>query len=357
MSSIYFKRLIQTAILLVFIFTLLSPLSTVRAQTDSAEISTNNTQSHNVPSSLATTVLQPIHQPTDSQSTSSSPSSMLSYYHYYRKQFLDSLPLQFISAFFASVSMILVSEFGDKTFFIAAILAMRRGRKEIFLSAISALALMTVLSAALGHSFTAVLDPKITHLAASGLFVFFGFKLLFDAYKLHGSGSFDDEMEEVEEELQSSELNEANLEGSTLLPMTTLPGKKVEVETGDILTENKISYNRNSLSGRIQQLSQNIYSVARRFFGKSFLQCFTMTFLAEWGDRSQIATIALAAEQDAIGVTIGGIVGHAICTGFAVLSGRFLASRISERTIYILGGVLFIIFAFHSLYYGNEHSP
>lgn len=52
----------------------------------------------------------------------------------------------FIHALVASFSVILVSEIGDKTFFIAAIMAMKHPRTTVFAGAISALALMTVLS-------------------------------------------------------------------------------------------------------------------------------------------------------------------------------------------------------------------
>ena len=49
------------------------------------------------------------------------------------------------------------------------------------------------------------------------------------------------------------------------------------------------------------------------------------------GDRSQIATIAMAAGQDYWWVTLGAITGHACCTGLAVLGGRALAGRVSMR--------------------------
>ena len=35
------------------------------------------------------------------------------------------------------------------------------------------------------------------------------------------------------------------------------------------------------------------------------MQAFTMTFLAEWGDRSQLTTIILGAREDAFGVITG----------------------------------------------------
>lgn len=52
----------------------------------------------------------------------------------------------FFHAFLASLSVIVVSELGDKTFFIAAIMAMRHPRLTVFAGAIGALAVMTILS-------------------------------------------------------------------------------------------------------------------------------------------------------------------------------------------------------------------
>lgn len=75
-----------------------------------------------------------------------------------------------------------------------------------------------------------------------------------------------------------------------------------------------------------------------------------MTFLAEWGDRSQLATIVLAAREEIKGVIIGGVLGHALCTGLAVLGGRMIAQRISVRTVTLIGGVVFLLFALTALF-------
>ena len=72
----------------------------------------------------------------------------------------------------------------------------------------------------------------------------------------------------------------------------------------------------------------NLFSL---LLSPAWVQTFMMTFLGEWGDRSQIATIAMAAGQDYWWVTAGALTGHAICIAIAVVGGRAIAGRVSLR--------------------------
>jgi Ca2+/H+ antiporter, TMEM165/GDT1 family len=93
-----------------------------------------------------------------------------------------------------------------------------------------------------------------------------------------------------------------------------------------------------------------IRRIFRAVCSPTFLQAFALTFLAEWGDRSQIATVSMAAHDNALGVTIGAIAGHALCTGAAVVGGELLARRISMRGMAVAGGLLFWVFAVHQFW-------
>merc|ERR1711939_253280 len=86
--------------------------------------------------------------------------------------------------------------------------------------------------------------------------------------------------------------------------------------------------------------------IGRKMCSAVFIEALILTFLAEWGDRSQIATITLASHQNPLGVIIGACVGHSICTGLAVFAGEWLGKRISQRYVAWGGGLLFMLFAF-----------
>lgn len=73
--------------------------------------------------------------------------------------------------------MIIASEIGDKTFLIAAIMAMRHPRLLVFAGAFGSLIVMSGLSAAMGHLLPTLISRRWTTLAAAGLFLVFGVKV------------------------------------------------------------------------------------------------------------------------------------------------------------------------------------
>ncbi|XAR48887.1 hypothetical protein NMG60_11031862 [Bertholletia excelsa] len=204
------------------------------------------------------------------------------------------------SGFTAAFSLIFISEIGDKTFFIAALLAMQYEKGLVLLGAMGALSLMTVLSVIIGRIFHSVPAQFQTTLpigeyAAVTLLLFFGLKSIKDAW-----------------DLPANKVVHGNENNPEL-------GEYVEAEE---LVKEKVS----------KQLSNPL-----EILGKSF----SLIFFAEWGDRSMLATIALSPW----GVASGAIAGHFIATFIAALGGSFLAKYISEKLIGYLGGVLFIIFS------------
>lgn len=73
----------------------------------------------------------------------------------------------FWGGFVNGVGMIIATEIGDKTFFLAAVMAMQHSRLLIFTGALSALAVMTILSAALGFALPNLLPREYTHYAGA----------------------------------------------------------------------------------------------------------------------------------------------------------------------------------------------
>ena len=195
-----------------------------------------------------------------------------------------------LAAFTAGLLLITVSELGDKTFFIAAILAMRHPRRWVFVGAVAALAAMTILSVIMGQ-IAGLMPVLYVRGLEILLFLGFGLKLLYDASRMSDQPDLEEQQEAI-----------------------------------DVVKESEAKLKRH-----------NGWAVITQAFG--------LTFVAEWGDRTQFATIALAAANNPYGVTVGAILGHAFCAALAVMCGRLVCGQISERTITAVGGGLFLLFA------------
>lgn len=198
--------------------------------------------------------------------------------------------MAFLSGFTAGLSLITLSELGDKTFFVGALLATRHPRRWVFAGTTVALVVMTLLSVWLGKA-VAVLPQHYVKGMAIALFIGFGLKLLYDASQMSATGSL---VREQTDALETIEQRERGISDWSIRAVWT--------------------------------------------------EAFTLTFVAEWGDRTQLATITLASSNHAFGVLVGAVLGHAICAAIAVTCGKLIAGRISERLITALGGTLFIGF-------------
>ncbi|MEN9209966.1 MAG: TMEM165/GDT1 family protein [Thermostichus sp. DG_1_6_bins_120] len=196
------------------------------------------------------------------------------------------------AGFLASFLLVTVAEFGDKTFFTPLILAMRHPRRWVFLGAWAALAMMTLLAVVVGQLVFKLFSPVGVQILSTAVFAVFGLRMLWQAYQMKPQ----QELEEEEEALKLVEQAEAKGAGQ---------------------------------GGAWAVVSE----------------AFTLTALAELGDKTQVATLSLAAVHPGFSVLAGATLGHGLMVGVAVLGGQFLATHISERAVHWLGGSLFLGFA------------
>lgn len=230
--------------------------------------------------------------------------------------------------FLMSFTMILMSEIGDKTFLVAALMGMRHNPWFVFSASYSALAIMTLLSAALGTILPSLLSKKFTTILAAVLFVVFGANLFREGLTMDAKGHVEEEIHEVELEIELQE----------------------QSSTQDDLEKGGAPAHTNN--SKLHQASEGISNLAGLVFSPLWVQIFIMTFLGEWGDRSQIATVALSAAGHFWDVCFGALAGHALCTLGAVIAGYFVATHLSMRTITLAGAVGFFIFGMAYLYEG-----
>ena len=135
------------------------------------------------------------------------------------------------TGFYQAFSLVFVSEIGDKTFFMAGLLAMKTSRVISFVGSIGALIVMTLISVVIGQTFHAVPSGwlggegsflggvPLDDVAAVIAFAFFGIKTLQEALSLDEDESvFDEELADAEEEVEASDTTKQGTLVYVLLP-------------------------------------------------------------------------------------------------------------------------------------------
>ena len=204
-----------------------------------------------------------------------------------------------LAAFGSSLTAITLAELGDKTFFMALILAVRHRARWVFIGSFAALTAVTLISLALGYGLRELLPQSLVPWLAAVLFLSFGIKLLIDAQGMAANAATE-EKAEAEQAINTAETSKA-------------------------------------------------FNTAWAVIWEAFV----LVFVAELGDRTQFTTIFMATAPAQVfsfaGLLAGTLLGHALVTWLAVGAGKWIGQRVDERLLYRLSGGLFLVFGLASL--------
>ena len=204
-----------------------------------------------------------------------------------------------LAAFGSSLTAITLAELGDKTFFMALILAVRHRARWVFIGSFAALTAVTLISLALGYGLRELLPQSLVPWLAAVLFLSFGIKLLIDAQGMAANAATD-EKAEAEQAINTAE-------------------------------------------------SSKVFNTAWAVIWESFV----LVFIAELGDRTQFTTIFMATAPAQVfsfgGLLAGTLLGHALVTWLAVGAGKWIGQWVNERLLYRLSGGLFLVFGLAAL--------
>lgn len=204
-----------------------------------------------------------------------------------------------LAAFGSSLTAITLAELGDKTFFMALILAVRHRARWVFIGSFAALTAVTLISLALGYGLRELLPQSLVPWLAAVLFLSFGIKLLIDAQGMAANAATE-EKEEAEQAINTAESSKA-------------------------------------------------FNTAWAVIWEAFV----LVFIAELGDRTQFTTIFMATAPTQVfsfgGLLAGTLLGHALVTWLAVGAGKWIGQWVNERLLYRLSGGLFLVFGLAAL--------
>jgi putative Ca2+/H+ antiporter (TMEM165/GDT1 family) len=192
-------------------------------------------------------------------------------------------------AFVESFYVVSIAELFDKTWFVAMLLGLAYTVRSAFWASVVAQSIHTCIAASFGMGISTIIPVSTLHFMVSGIF---GLMTIFYANEWYEADPFAD-----------SSLEDAK-------------AKKKEKEDAE--------------------LNHGLLDAA-------FVSCFVIVFMAEWGDRTQVALIALTTSLPVIPVCLGGLCAKFLLTGSALLMPSILDKRRFSDTF--MNGVTALSFA------------
>mmetsp|Transcript_62160 Transcript_62160/g.161183 ORF Transcript_62160/g.161183 Transcript_62160/m.161183 type:complete len:262 (-) Transcript_62160:203-988(-) len=241
---------------------------------------------------------------------------------------IEASNADYFEIFCRSVALVGVAELFDKTWFMGLLLALRYKARTVFVGSFAALFLHTILAAAMGYAFARFLAPRVLNYMTAGLFFVFAVLYAKDWYCADPEG---DAIEAGKEEAGGD--------------VELLPVDNEEDSISTVDTEGEVAGVRDVEGGAPQKSKAKSLAAPENGELAVFSKAFMAVFIAEWGDRTQIAMVGQHASQPLIPVFLGSTVAFFLLTLSAVGAATLLnGQKLRERVVFGFSACCFALF-------------
>ena len=216
----------------------------------------------------------------------------------------DESNKDFWQGFTGGLSLVFISGFGDKTFFLNMLYVSVNPFWEAFFVSLVVSELMNIMSVFLGKVLPLLISRDVLDWGAIVIFMSFGIAMLVQGLMM--------EPEKLSEQIKKEHSKEVIVKDDQYIELSS-----------------REEENRNDL----------------KVFNTWWKYCIAY-MVGELGDESQIATIVVTAKYNFYGVFSGTAMAQLLLVATSMLVGRSVSKCFTNKQISILGGVVFLMFAF-----------
>eukprot|EP01041_Mallomonas_annulata_P006614 gene6614-13397_t len=238
----------------------------------------------------------------------------------------------------AVFAMIFLAEFGDRTFFVAMMLATKFNANAVYGGCMLGLFVCTGLSVFVGYGCTKFLSQQILDTLSAAIFLSYAAVTFWELRTAEADSErlVEEASNDVVRMLSSESLANAEAEdiqyGSINSPMRDLTKEFDRVEGNTPPPRPKTVIISDTF-----KLAAIVWTVA------------VSEFVGEIGDRTSIAVILLTTIYPWQEVYFFAMLAFALVTAIAIVAGKFCSKFLSERSIGITSGTAFLIFGLLAL--------
>lgn len=291
---------------------------------------------------------------------------------------------QFTLSIIESFILVFFSELADKTFILILILKLKSNAITVFFSAFIGMAALSILSVTFGYFLDYLLYQNFIDLLAVAILLFSGIGMIIQGFTRKGKTYEDELLTNIKGELKQEKHREKLIQNKKIIEeqLSKISREIEDIEGSSCDQENSLKepllkantcFQFKRLDNDLAQISNKSEDIAIKRESENqikeiqidnvanqnnsekgvcyyFWAFFKAILIAEFGDKTQFSLFALSSVFNSYGVLFGAIGALILVILLGVVYGNKISKKISERTMCLICGFIFLIISFQVVY-------